>query len=164
MDPRIRIRPAQSADVPALLAIQRRAFTEEADIYAACSIPPLEETEAQVQEALAAHTVLLAEFEGQVAGSVRGQWRGRTCYVGRLAVDPDLQGRGIGGALMAAIEAAFADAERFELATGHESMRNLAWYRRLGYREFRRKRQNANVILVYMEKPAAALCRTAIEE
>ena len=59
-----------------------------------------------------------------------GDW-----YVGRLMVAPDLQGRGLGRVLLAAIEdAAPEEARQYLLFTGAGSARNLAMYRKAGYR------------------------------
>jgi len=75
-----------------------------------------------------------------------------TCHIGRLVVAPACQGRGLGGALLAAIEKAFAHVRRFELFTGHKSLRNLGLYRRRGYVEFRRQRDGDAVTLIFLEK------------
>jgi hypothetical protein len=75
-----------------------------------------------------------------------------TCMIGRLIVHPDYQNRGIGTRLMNEIERCFDEAKRFELFTGHKSERNIALYRKLGYRIFRSEKISGNLTLVYMEK------------
>jgi GNAT superfamily N-acetyltransferase len=69
-------------------------------------------------------------------------------------VEPKLQNRGIGTLLMKAIEQQFATPEvtRYELNTGHKSIRNLYLYQKLGYREFKRIPVNEIVTMVFMEK------------
>jgi ribosomal protein S18 acetylase RimI-like enzyme len=67
-------------------------------------------------------------------------------------VHPDYQNRRIGTRLMQAIENKFGDVHRFELYTGHKSAKNLSLYAKLGYREFARKRQSDNVMLINLEK------------
>ena len=58
-----------------------------------------------------------------------------TWQIGRLMVAPDLQGRGLGRALLAFAEGqAPAGAAAYWLNTGAASERNLRTYRRAGYR------------------------------
>ncbi|HEX9021817.1 MAG TPA: GNAT family N-acetyltransferase, partial [Nitrospirota bacterium] len=70
----------------------------------------------------------------------------------RLIVHSGYQNRGIGKTLMHAIEKKFCSAQRYELYTGHKSEKNLAFYAKLGYREFGRKPQSATVMLICLEK------------
>jgi ribosomal protein S18 acetylase RimI-like enzyme len=70
---------------------------------------------------------------------VRGRLAGDTCHVGRLAVAPDLQGSGVGTALLRAIEERFPGVPRFELFTGGRSEPNLRLYRRFGYADLPRR-------------------------
>ena len=93
-----------------------------------------------------------AVLEGRIVGSVRVRLADATCHVGKLIVDPNIQNRGIGSALMRHLESRFPETGRFELFTGHESLRNLHLYTKLGYREFRRVPVNDRLWLVYMEK------------
>jgi ribosomal protein S18 acetylase RimI-like enzyme len=93
--------------------------------------------------------------DGGIVGSVRAYEREGTCFIGRLIVHPDHQGRGIGARLMQEIESRFAQAERFELFTGHKSERNLRFYRRLGYRTSREERVTDALMLVFLQKPNA---------
>ncbi len=53
-------------------------------------------------------TCLVAEREGRIAGTVLGGWDGRRGYVYHLAVARDLQGGGVGTALMDEVERRFA--------------------------------------------------------
>ncbi|NJL72790.1 MAG: GNAT family N-acetyltransferase, partial [Candidatus Competibacteraceae bacterium] len=85
-------------------------------------------------------------------GSVRARAEAGTCHIGRLIVHPDRQNQGIGRQLMAAIEARFPEAQRFELFTGDRSGKNLGLYAKLGYREFKREPLGDRVTLVYLEK------------
>jgi ribosomal protein S18 acetylase RimI-like enzyme len=90
---------------------------------------------------------------GQILGTVQGELLpDGSCYVGRLAVEPTAQRRGIGRALALAIEAEYPDAIRFELFTGHLSEGTLALYRSLGYRETQREEVDERLTVVWMEK------------
>jgi ribosomal protein S18 acetylase RimI-like enzyme len=126
---------ATQADAGELLTLQRAAYLSEGALYQLWDIPPLRETLAEVRTAIRDSTVLKAVAGTRIVGSVRGQVTGHTCHVGRLAVAPDVQGNGIGTALVRAIEQRFPGVARFELFTGNKSEANLRLYRRLGYRE-----------------------------
>ena len=75
------------------------------------------------------------------------------CWIGKLVVDPAWQGRGVGRALMTAIEGAFPAAASFALHTGHRSARNLGLYASLGYCEFRREAVDPALTMVFLSKP-----------
>ncbi len=143
---------AGPADLPAILALQRLAFRSEAERYQQFDLPPLRQTLAELEEEARRAVVLKATTRDALVGSVRGELRDGTCRVGRLVVTPELQGQGIGTALMGAIEAAFPEAARFEIFTGDRAVATQALYARLGYREFDRVPAGGAVVLVYMEK------------
>ena len=50
------------------------------------------------------------------------------------------------------IEAEFPHARRFELSTGHLSVRNLHFYRRLGYQDFKTIAVSPTLSFVYLHK------------
>ena len=153
--PALLIERARDSDVPAILALQRLAFVTEAEIYGDSSIPPLTQSEESLRAEFREAVVLKAVRAGSLAGSVRGRRAGATCHVARLAVHPGHRRRGIGAALMKALEAAFSEVVRFELFTGERSEGNLRLYRGLGYSEFKRERLSDSVALVFMEKTVA---------
>lgn len=82
-------------------------------------------------------TVFMASTGTSLAGCIFLADRGDHVYVGKLAVEPLLQGRGIGRRLMAAAEAeARRRGRRFvELQTRVELMANHATFVRLGFCE-----------------------------
>ena len=147
-----RIERAVPDDAEAILLLQRRAYVSEALLYDDDSIPPLRETADAVREACTAQLILKATIDGAVVGAVRVHQEGGTCYVGRLIVDPDRQNRGLGSALLRAVEQHCAPGTRLELFTDHRSERNL--YHKHGYREFRRETVNPSLTFVYLEKIA----------
>ena len=146
---------ASSDDAEAILALQKLAYASEARRYDDWTIPPLVETLDSVRRQIAEHVVLKAIVDGRLAGSVRGVVTDGVCEVCRLSVDPALQRRGIGSALLAAIEARFPDVEAYELFTGNRSVENLRLYDRQGYRHARTKVLSPAVSLVFLRKPAA---------
>jgi ribosomal protein S18 acetylase RimI-like enzyme len=143
---------ATPADAEAVLVLQKLAYEREARRYNDWTIPPLVETLDSVRDQIAHHVVLKAVVDGRLAGSVRGVVTDDVCEVCRLSVDPTLQRRGIGSALIAAVEARFPDIEAFELFTGNHSVENLRLYERHGYRHARTKVLSPVVSLVYLRK------------
>lgn len=151
------IETAGPKDAETILQLQRLAYQSEAELYQDWSIPPLTESLAE----------LLAEFDRQLflkascgqppqlVGSVRAQLDGSTCAIGRLIVRPDFQRQGIGSKLMHEVERRFPQARRFELFTGHRSVRNLSFYQRLGYSPFREQRLSNQVTLIFLQKVVA---------
>jgi ribosomal protein S18 acetylase RimI-like enzyme len=145
---------AAPEDAEAILALQKIAYEREARRYNDWTIPPMVETIDTVREQIARHVVLKAVVDGRLAGSVRGVLTDGVCEVCRLSVDPALQRRGIGSALIAAVESRFPGIEAFELFTGNHSVENLRLYDRHGYRHSHTKVLSPAVSLVWLRKPA----------
>lgn len=140
-------------DAAEILAVQQAAYQSEAELYQDWSIPPLTQTLTELQQELATITVLKASLDSGLVGSVRAVLQDDgSVAIGRLIVHPDCQGQGLGSRLMAAVEAAFPNAARFELFTGSRSAGNIRLYEKLGYRIFERKTLSPQVELVFMEK------------
>lgn len=151
--PAVAIRDAAPADAAAIADLTRRAFAEQAALYQDDSLPPLSDTADTVLDAIAGGLVLVAEdTQGAIVGSVRGELRGECCLVGRLVVEPAMQGRGIGRALASALEARFEDARSFEIFTGHRSEPALHLYESLGYERVRTEPVHERLSLVYLSK------------
>jgi ribosomal protein S18 acetylase RimI-like enzyme len=144
---------ATREDAADILDLQRLAYRSEGELYRDWSIPPIVQTLADLTVEFDRWDFLCGRRAGVLVGSVRACQEAGTCMIGRLIVRPNVQGQGIGRSLMAAIEARFPTAERFELFTGHRSERNLALYQRLGYSEFRRQTVSDDLTLVFLEKP-----------
>ncbi len=148
----VQLRAMTPGDSDAVVSVQWAAFAEEARLYGDATLPPQVETAADVVADLAGSVGVVALVDGRLVGSVRIRVDGRTLHIGRMAVVPDLQGRGIGAALLAAAEAV-APADEALLFTGHLSARNLRLYERAGYAEQRRARVDDQVELVFLRKP-----------
>lgn len=147
------ITEAALRDAPLILALQREAYQGEARLHDEFGIAPLRQTLEELEREMGPKVVLKAVAEdGGIVGSVRAWEKDGTCMIERVIVAPALQGRGIGTSLMREVEARFAGAARFELFTGHKSARNLRFYAKLGYREFRRQRVSDKLTLVHLVK------------
>ena len=85
----------------------------------------------------------VAETGGALVGCVFCKPKGDALYIGKLAVRPDCQKRGVGRALIAAVEAAARDrgCAALELQTRIELVENHAAFAAMG---FRRTAENAH--------------------
>lgn len=113
----------------------------------------MSETAGSVREAIDTGIVLVAELDGVIVGSVRGNLReDGIVEVGRLVVAPELQNRGIGRHLACELEAHYPDATGFEIFTGHKSAGSIALYESLGYRREREVPIYDGLTLIYLHK------------
>lgn len=126
------IRRATKSDFPAILKIQAEAFGAYAGTYetAAWTKETLENIALDAKD----KAILVAEWDGTVAGSVRFWNAGGVCMVRLLSVAPAFQGRGIGKALMKEIERYAADAHKLYVCTMLRASRNITMFLNLGYR------------------------------
>lgn len=148
---------AAPEDADALLALQREAFRAEAALYGDYTIAPLTQTHEHMIQDILGMTVLKYCIRQELVGSVRGVLEDGVCRIGRLAVRPDRQNRGIGTLLMAAIEERFRpQCRRFEIFTGHKSEKNLSLYARLGYERSRVVPQTPGLQIVHMVKKVSS--------
>jgi ribosomal protein S18 acetylase RimI-like enzyme len=88
------VRAANEADCAAILELWRRAYGPQSPTY----------TEDDLRRMLAESgaTLLVAEIDGRVVGTVIGGWDGWRGNIYRLAVDPEARRRSIGRTLVAA--------------------------------------------------------------
>lgn len=148
----IDITRASLVDAEAILTLQKLAYQSEAEVYHDFSIPPLTQTLEEMREDLRKQIVVKATLDTEIVGSARAYAKDGTAFIGRVIVHPRLQGQGVGKRLMAAIESEFLGVRRFELFTGHQSVRNLHFYRALGYRDFKTVAVSPALSFVYLEK------------
>ena len=143
---------ADISDMAEIRDLQKLAYQTEAILYNDWTIPPLTQTQNQINKECNEKTFLKVCHSGRIIGSVRASIHDNACHIGRLIVHPEFQHKGIGSQLMLAIEAAFPQARRFEVFTGSRSEGNIRLYERLGYHIFRTDRLSSQVDLVFMEK------------
>lgn len=150
------ISPLRAEDTGELLTLQRAAYVTEAQLYGDTRLPALTQTLEDLGAELAQGVALRAtNAAGRMVGAVRARSEAHVLHIGRLVVAPDWQGRGLGSALLQAVEdEAPAGTSGYALFTGHLSAANLRLYERRGYREVRREELHAGVTLVHLYKPA----------
>lgn len=134
--PEVRIDVVGDEAAGELLTVRRAAFVSEAQLYGDPSIPPLTQTLEELRADLADPSVVtLGAWLGhRLVGSIRIGQEGTKATLGRLAVVPDLQGRGIGTQLLLAVpERLPADTSEVWVFTGQDSVQNLEMYTKHGY-------------------------------
>jgi ribosomal protein S18 acetylase RimI-like enzyme len=152
----VRVAPVGPEHAGELFTVQLAAYVGVAQRYSAPDVPPLRETPAQVLADIDAPDVLVfgAWLGHRLVGSVRGRPDGDRMEVARFAVAPDVQGRGVGRTLLAALEAAVPPGVReLWLCTGVASADSIRLYERAGYRPVGRSVDAAGIDLVVMAKP-----------
>jgi predicted N-acetyltransferase YhbS len=128
----VHIRPAIESDFPALLQVQQAAFGEYAGVYTVSGWTT-ETLESLKEDAREKH-IFVAEEGGTIVGSVRFWTVAGVCVIRLLSVNPAYQHRGVGKALIRAIEGASTDAHKFYACTMLRTARNVQFFMNLGYK------------------------------
>lgn len=131
-----KISKANIGDAKEILDLQKLAYQLEAQIYDDYCIPPLKQTLEELKNQFNDHVILKVVAMGKIVGTVRAYEKDGICYIGRLAVDPNMHNQGLGTALMNAIELEF-DVKTYELFAGHKSEKNIYLYKKLGYETYK---------------------------
>jgi predicted GNAT family N-acyltransferase len=141
----LEIRPvARNGERDAALALRHRVFCEEQGVS--------RDLEADGRDGEALHVVAVSD--GAVVGTCRLVLEGDTAKLGRMAVEPEARGRGIGAALLAGAEreARAAGAQGIAL---HAQARARELYARGGFAERGEIFVEAGIEHVLMEKRLA---------
>jgi ribosomal protein S18 acetylase RimI-like enzyme len=135
-DPDVHIDRITTEHAGELLTIRRAAFVSEAQLYNDPHIPALTQT----LEELAADikrddVVTLGAWLGpRLVGSIRVGIEDDKATIGRLAVVPDLQARGIGTQLLFAVLGYLPESTKeVWVFTGQNSKHNIALYNKAGF-------------------------------
>jgi len=149
----VKIKKAKEEDLIDILELQKLAYKSEAEIYGDFSIQPLIQTMEEITEEFKNYVFIkMINDKEKIIGSVRAKSIGKTCFIGKLIVNPVFQNQGIGKSLMAEIEKQFTNADNFELFTGNKSMKNISLYEKLGFKIFKKEQINQKLELVYLRK------------
>jgi GNAT superfamily N-acetyltransferase len=123
--PGVYLRPAADADIPAVVAVDRAAFTPHW----------WHSEETMYRRAARSPHFAVAEIEGEVVGYVEGEARIPIAHLNRIAVHPSHQGHGVGRTLLSSTLRTFwqAGAERITLNTQADNTHSQRLYRRFGF-------------------------------
>jgi ribosomal protein S18 acetylase RimI-like enzyme len=146
------IEKANVEDAADILSVQKLAFQSEAERYGDFEIPPLLETQEELEAKIKTHLILKATVNGQIVGSVRVEEKDDACHVGRLIVHPNFQNQGIATQLLQEIERMFPLCRKFELFTANKSLKNIYLYEKLGYKKIRATEQAGKITLIFLRK------------
>lgn len=143
---------AEATDLQTILELQYLAYQSEAKLLKDYFIPPLKDTLEEIKQEYSKGIILKAIDESDhIIGSVRAHSKDNTSFIGKLMVHPNHQGNGIGSKLLLEIEKIFPK-PRYELFTSDRSVKNLKFYKRMGYIEFKEKDISLDLRFVYLEK------------
>jgi ribosomal protein S18 acetylase RimI-like enzyme len=131
------LRVAVPEDVPRLAGLVDAAYGHYVDRLGFTPRPMTEDYAEVVRQ----KRVLVAERHGEIAGLVVLVTEDEGFFIDNVAVDPALQGTGIGRALLerAEAEALAAGHASIHLFTAAGMTQNLALYGRIGYAEYDRR-------------------------
>ncbi|MFC3500099.1 GNAT family N-acetyltransferase [Micromonospora krabiensis] len=128
------VRQLTPDDAPEVTVLQRCCWVDEAVANDTMAIPALHESLEEVRDWLATWHTTGIWLDGRLLGMVRAHRVDTDWHVGRLAVVPDLRGKGLGRWLLHTAEAAAQpDCRRILLFTGAKSLRNIGLYHSEGY-------------------------------
>lgn len=138
------LRPAVAADAEGIATLVNRAYrdessragwTTEADLLSGLRTLPEQVAALIAQEAVC---LLTGWWQGVLVGTLCAEWQASHCavHLGMIAVEPALQNRGIGKALIVAAEQHAVQtwgAQHAQMAVIHLRTELIAFYQRLGY-------------------------------
>ncbi len=133
-DEEIEITPARVEDLGEILDLQKRAFVTEALAHGNYDIEPLKQTYEGILADFNSHKFLKAVRGGKIVGSVKYRALDDRVWLGKLIVDIECRGRGLGRRLLAEVEALNPGAGKFQLFTAASSTHNIRLYESAGYR------------------------------
>jgi ech hydrogenase subunit C len=146
------INRANQKDIPEILALQKIAYRSEAELYGDDSVPALGQTMEEITVDFDRMIFLKAVVNGKIIGSIRGCRDGDIAHISRVIVHPYFQRRGLATRLVKQIEQEVGDVRLYEGFTGHQSLRNIHLYEKMGYRQVRTEPFTSTVNWVYMQK------------
>jgi ech hydrogenase subunit C len=146
------INRANQKDIPEILALQKIAYRSEAELYGDDSVPALGQTLEEITADFDRMIFLKAVVNGKIIGSIRGSRDGDLARISRVAVHPYFQRKGLATRLIKQIEQEVGEVRTYEAFTGHQSLRNLHLYEKMGYRQVRTEPFTPTVNWVYLQK------------
>jgi ribosomal protein S18 acetylase RimI-like enzyme len=135
-DPSVHIDRITTEHAGELLTIRRAAFVSEAQLYNDPHIPALTQTLEELAADIEREDVVtLGAWLGpRLVGSIRVGIEDDKATIGRLAVVPDLQARGIGTQLLFAVLGYLPESTKeVWVFTGQNSKHNIALYNKAGF-------------------------------
>jgi ribosomal protein S18 acetylase RimI-like enzyme len=152
----IYIESAAEKDLEAILAVQKSAFTKEAERHHNYAIPGLNQSLEELAKEFNNALVLTAKLDDIIVGSVRSSCKDGVCTISKLVVKPEFHKRGIGRKLLQEIEAKskeqYPSANTFVIFTAKKSFDNIGLYESAGYEKTSLEFVANNMPLISLEK------------
>ncbi len=131
------IRKADISDIKDILIITREAFNNYAlALGLPQRISALKETKETIKDDLVNKNILIACLNNETVGSIRYEiMPGNIAYISRFAVNPKIQNKGIGKALVLAVENALIETN-IKAVTLHTALKMtglMSFYSNLGF-------------------------------
>ncbi|MCL6106540.1 MAG: GNAT family N-acetyltransferase [Actinobacteria bacterium] len=144
---------ATKKDLGAILRLQKTAFEAVAAEYGDWDMPPMTQTQDQIESDYRDGYVFFKATDGQkIVGSIRGVLgQDEVCKIAKLVVLPEYQKNGIGLTLIHEIEAYFSACKEYQIFTGDKSTHVIRMYEQLGYKAFKNER-HSDYNIVHMRK------------
>ena len=137
----------------AIVVLQRASYRVEADLLGARTLPALKESPRRLRRS--GERFLGAFEDDRLVGAVAWKRTGPLVHIHRLVVHPDRFRRGIGGALLDALDALEPDAERTIVATGAANPPARRLYERRGFLPVEEHLAPGSIAIVTYERRAA---------
>lgn len=139
-------------DLPELLMLQKKAFKPVAEKVGWMEIPQMADTIDKCLAEFGKETILkMLADDGSIIGSVRGYVEDGSLYIGRLMVDPEYQGRGLGRILQRKLESMF-QYRREWLCSYIDDVATYDFYKRDGFVQYDIYEVGNGVMAAHMEK------------
>lgn len=146
---------AEFDDLEEILNLQYLAYISEAELLDDFNIEPLHQKLEEVQKEYKEGIILKGVTDdNRIIASVRASVKNNTLYIGKLIVHPDFENKGIGSKLINEIEK-YGTFSRAELFTSSKSPKNLHFYKKNGYKPFKKEfisEQTPKAKFIYFEK------------
>ena len=150
----IDVRTVTAADAGELFTLRRAAFVTEAQQYNDPHIPPLTQTLDELKDDLARPDVMtIGAWVGpRLVGSIRVLLEDGKATLGRFAVAPDVQGKGIGSRLLVEVVPRLPEGiKEVWVFTGRDSVQNIAFLSSKGY-EHQHDQSVGDLTYAYLRK------------
>ncbi len=143
---------AAPQDLAEILSVQKQAFLPVAAQTNQFDIPPLKQTQEEIEAEFGKRVFLKYVLSGRIIGSVRAHLdNDGLCQIGKLVVLPEYQNQGIGKQLMQKIHETFPNCAGYELFTAEDNAVTVSFYKKLGYQPVRTKTLDG-IPMVFLRK------------